>query len=89
MVSISLKSPSFVTVFLAVVTGVILLVFLFAYIYLLVNDRDALRSEKFTLSKLAIERSVVGDSAVGFLDPSSGGRPERPIPIPPGTLEHE
>jgi hypothetical protein len=42
------------------------LAFLVAYFILLFVDRDALRSERFTLSKLAIEKSVTGDSLRGF-----------------------
>ena len=40
--------------------------FLVAYFILLFIDRDALRSERFTLSKMAIEKSVTGDSLRGF-----------------------
>ena len=40
--------------------------FLVAYFILLFVDRDALRSERFTLSKMAIEKSVTGDSLKGF-----------------------
>jgi hypothetical protein len=69
LIAISLNAPYWVTVFLSVVTALILIVFLFAYLYLLVKDRDALRSEKFTLSKMAIERSVTGDNIAGFIDP--------------------
>jgi len=41
--------------------------YLVAYFVLLFVDRDALRSERFTLSKLAIEKSVTGDSLKGFV----------------------
>ena len=37
----------------------------FAYVYCLFNDRDALRSDKFAIQKLAIERGVYGDDLVG------------------------
>lgn len=40
--------------------------FIVAYFILLFLDRDALRSERFTLSKMAIEKSVTGDSLKGF-----------------------
>lgn len=41
-------------------------VLMFSYLFLLFRDRDALRSERFTLSKLAIEKSLTGDSISGF-----------------------
>ena len=51
---------------LAIFACLILTVYLFAYVYLMLKDRDALRSERFTLSKMAIERSITGDSLRGF-----------------------
>jgi hypothetical protein len=57
----------------------IVLAYLFAYFFLLVKDRDALRSERFQLSKMAIERSIVGDSIEGFIDPD-----KLPL-LPPST----
>ena len=49
---------------------VVLTVTLGAYIYLLIADRDALRSETFSLSKLAIEKGLVGDNISGLIQPS-------------------
>jgi hypothetical protein len=42
-------------------------VFLRAYRFLLLKDRDALRSERYSLSKMQIERGMVGDNAVGLM----------------------
>jgi hypothetical protein len=50
-----------------------------AYFFLLFNDRDALRSERFTLSKMAIEKSVTGDSLKGFIVQGLDG--SRALPI--------
>ena len=44
------------------------IVYILAYIHLLFHDRDALRSEKYSLQKLAIERGLVGDSETGIID---------------------
>src|ERR1700732_1748070 len=60
-------SPSWLTILLAVFASLILLAYLGAYGFLMVKDRDALRSESFTLSKMAIERSVTGDNLQGFV----------------------
>jgi hypothetical protein len=65
--SVIVHAPLWVTTLLSVFAGSLLLVFMFAYLYLMFNDRDALRSERFTLSKMAIERSVTGDSLRGFI----------------------
>jgi hypothetical protein len=39
-----------------------------AYLYCLLHDRDALRSEKYTLQKLAIEHGYFGDNRTGLID---------------------
>ena len=41
--------------------------YLGAYVYCLVTDRDALRSETYTIQKMAIEKGFVGDSLTGVL----------------------
>jgi hypothetical protein len=60
--------------------------FLVAYFILLFVDRDALRSERFTLSKLAIEKSVTGDSLRGFTALDIGDQDI--LPAPAETSEH-
>ncbi|HTL73204.1 MAG TPA: hypothetical protein VL863_07860, partial [bacterium] len=42
-----------------------------AYIFLLKREPDALRSESFALSKMAIERGLVGDSQHELAKPSN------------------
>jgi hypothetical protein len=46
------------------VVGVVL--FLGLYMYCFCYDRDALRSDKYGLSKMAIERGMLGDSKQGL-----------------------
>jgi hypothetical protein len=58
--------PQWLLVLLGIAVAGTGLAFLVAYFILLFVDRDALRSERFTLSKLAIEKSVTGDSLRGF-----------------------
>ena len=58
--------PPWVLPLLGGAAGLIVLAYLTAYFILLFVDRDALRSERFTLSKLAIEKSVTGDTLKGF-----------------------
>jgi hypothetical protein len=63
--------PSWVSPLLGVLVTIVVIAYLVAYFFLLVKDRDALRSERFHLSKMAIERSIVGDNIAGFLDPET------------------
>jgi hypothetical protein len=65
-----LKAPGWVIVLLATAFGIVFLIYLAAYVYFALKAPDALRSEKFTLSKLAIEKSVKGDNIAGFIDPT-------------------
>ena len=69
--------PVWVLVMLGVFQGLTVLAYLAAYFFLLVKDRDALRSERFQLSKMAIERSITGDNLAGFLEPE-----KQPLTIP-------
>ena len=58
--------PTWVIPVLGSSAGVIVVAYVVAYFILLFKNPDALRSERFTLSKLAIEKSVTGDSLRGF-----------------------
>jgi hypothetical protein len=51
----------------AILTASGFLLYIAAYGYCLVNDRDALRSETYSIQKLAIEKGYIGDSTVGIL----------------------
>ena len=69
-----------VLVLLGTFAGLFVVAFLAAYFILLFMNPDALRSERFTLSKMAIERSVTGDSLKGFTDAELVGRDILQIP---------
>lgn len=63
---------------LYVITGVLvveILLFIFAYVYCLFKNPDWLRSEKFSIQKMAIEKGVIGDSLTGFVDGGSEKAP--------------
>ena len=86
--SILVHGPSWVTAVLAVFAATLLVVFIFAYLYLMVKDRDALRSERFTLSKMAIEKSVMGDSLRGFREVEIEQQPMIVSPAESGEQDH-
>lgn len=55
--------------FCYIIAGIIIITFvffIFAFVYCLLNDRDALRSEKFSLRKMEIENGLYGDSDSGY-----------------------
>jgi hypothetical protein len=46
-----------------------------SYIFCLLNDRDSLRSETYSLNKMAIEHGIYGDSRIGIVEaPTIGGQ---------------
>jgi hypothetical protein len=59
-------APDWLLIGLGVSAALMVILYAGAYIYLLISDRDALRSERFTLSKLAIEKGLVGDNISGL-----------------------
>lgn len=68
-------SPIWLTIMLAVIFCLGVAVFFFVYIYRLINDRDSLRSEKFTIQKLAIEKGIMGDDVTGIAPLSNNRQP--------------
>jgi hypothetical protein len=70
--SIEVKSPQWVVLMFAIMTSLTVILYLSAYVYCLFEDRDALRSETYSIQKLAIEKGYIGDSFTGMLD---GNRP--------------
>lgn len=63
------KAPEWLMALTVALVVVVILVFLGAYVFLLLKNPDALRSEEFSLSKLALEKGLVGDNIVGLTDP--------------------
>jgi len=70
--SIWAHAPMWVVGLISAFAGIVLTVYLFGYIYFMFKNPDALRSERFTLSKMAIEKSIVGDTLQGFSQVEEG-----------------
>jgi hypothetical protein len=62
------KPPEWVLVALIVALLASITLYGLAYIFCLFMDRDALRSEKYSLHKLAIEHGIYGDSFRGVIE---------------------
>lgn len=43
-----------------------MLMYLVAYIYFAITDKDSLRSEKYSIQKMAIQKGFFGDDVVGY-----------------------
>ena len=66
--SVSLDANHGLSCFLGGITLLIALVAIGSYVYLLIVDRDALRSEHYNIAKMQIERGLTGDSISGLTD---------------------
>jgi hypothetical protein len=59
--------PVWLIILLAVILVFAFILFFIAYGYCLIKDRDALRSETYSIQKMAIERGIIGDSSTGYV----------------------
>jgi hypothetical protein len=60
------QAPALLVWLLGIATVISAGILVRAYWYFMKKDPDALRSEKYSLSKMAIERGYVGDSTTGL-----------------------
>jgi bacteriorhodopsin len=65
------EAPAWALIGIGVFAALFLLIYALAFVFLLIFDRDALRSEKYSLHKMAIEHGLLGDDRTGLLDPRS------------------
>lgn len=61
-----LHAPAWLMIVVGVGIATVLLLFVAAYLYFMRINPDALRSEGYVLSKLALEKRVLGDSITGL-----------------------
>lgn len=59
--------PAWLMISLLALAGVILVMIIIAYVFFMRSNPDYLRSENYTLQKMAIERGVFGDSITGLM----------------------
>jgi hypothetical protein len=60
--------PVWVGIIFATFAALTMCLYLFAYIFFMFKDKDALRSETYSIQKLAIEKGFVGDDMHGVLE---------------------
>jgi hypothetical protein len=66
-VSLEPHAPPWLAIFFAAIVGAVIVLLLFAFVFFMIKGPDALRSEKYSLVKTAIEKRLVGDSLTGLL----------------------
>lgn len=58
-------TPRWIGTIFAIFTIITVITYLGSYLYFLIKDPDALRSERYSLQKLAIEKGLYGDNLIG------------------------
>jgi hypothetical protein len=61
------ETPVWVGVMFALGAGAAILLCLVAYVYFALKDPDALRSERYYIQKLALQKGFVGDDITGYI----------------------
>lgn len=73
--SVTAQAKDWIQVFFAVTLGIDFLAFIAAFWFFAVGNPDALRSERFSIEKMAIERGLYGDSRTGLVEHPDTGTP--------------
>lgn len=67
-VLITVKAPAWIVIADVICIGVVLAVYVAAYAYCFFKRPDSLRSERFELTKYAIEQRAFGDNTTGLIE---------------------
>ncbi|MGC3988550.1 MAG: hypothetical protein QM796_02460 [Chthoniobacteraceae bacterium] len=67
ILAVECKADSWIKILVAVLAAVSVVAYLAAYVYFAITDKDCLRSEKYSIQKLAIQNGLVGDDTTGFM----------------------
>jgi hypothetical protein len=62
-------APNWLLILMAGLFFAIIVLYVLAFVFCLLKDRDALRSEKYSLNKMAIEHRLIGDNVAGSFEP--------------------
>jgi hypothetical protein len=76
------NAPSWLLILLAGLLVCCVVLYLLSYIYFAFKNPDALRSETFTLSKMALEKNLIGDNRVGLLELDDTDKPSKRAALP-------
>jgi len=66
-VALEPHAPPWLVIFFACFVGVVGALLLVAYVFFMIKNPDALRSEKYSFVKTAIEKQMLGDSLTGLV----------------------
>jgi hypothetical protein len=67
-------APDWMLLFLVYSLVGIIILYAASYVFCLFNDRDSLRSERYSLNKMAIEHGFFGDDLTGVVEDKKGAQ---------------
>lgn len=62
------RAPQWILIYIVVIVTIAVAIFFYTYLVCLNKNPDALRSETFTIQKMALEKGVYGDSFLGVYE---------------------
>lgn len=68
---LAIHAPLWLVVTVSALLVLIALLMCGAYLYFMKHDPDALRSENYSLSKIALSKGLVGDDLLGLHEPTA------------------
>jgi hypothetical protein len=71
LASLGFHAPPWILILFGVFSALTLILFGFSFLFFVFKDKDALRSERYSISKIAIEKGLIGDDLKGLLDVDS------------------
>ncbi len=71
LLSFAIEAPVWLGITLTVLMIIILILFIYAYLHFMKSDPDSLRSEKYSLQKMQIEKGIYGDDSRGVVEQAS------------------
>jgi hypothetical protein len=74
VIMVYVGAPNWLLIVMAILLFAIVGLYCWAYGFCLLNDRDALRSEKYSLHKMAIEHRLIGDNSAGLFEPEEASQ---------------
>lgn len=82
--AVEMKAEPWLLVVFAFLAALSVLLYMASYVYCLLTDKEALRSETYQIQRLAIEKGFVGDNLTGVLKlEENTTKGVRPIPDAP------
>ena len=73
-------APEWLIRLFAYAIGLVVVLLVAAYLFFMIKNPDALRSEKFSLMKTAMEKKVLGDSLTGLMEAFEGPESKALVP---------